>query len=100
MPPFITATGFDEKCYANATLYVPMSAIGRYRSAREWKKFKHIVGVMNPDINGDKEVNIADVNTLIDSILAGENSSNCDLNGDSEVNVADANILIDVVISR
>jgi len=100
VPPFITATGFDEKCYANATLYVPMSAIGRYRSAREWKKFKHIVGVMNPDINGDKEVNIADVNTLIDSILAGEHSSNCDLNGDSEVNIADANILIDVAISR
>ena len=54
------------------------------------------------DVNGDGEVNIADVNALIDIILNGQDDSAttamADVNGDSEVNVADINALIDIIL--
>ncbi len=53
------------------------------------------------DVNGDGEVNIADVNALIGLILedAGPMNPRADVNGDGEVNIADVNTLIDLVIS-
>ena len=55
------------------------------------------------DVNGDGEVNIADINALIDTILSGnadsETATRADVNGDSEVNVADVNALIDLILS-
>ncbi len=54
------------------------------------------------DVNGDGEVNIADVNALIDIILGGyANASTmkrADVNGDGEVNIADVNALIDIIL--
>ena len=50
------------------------------------------------DVNGDGEVNIADINTVIDAILSNNGNSNCDVNGDSEVNIADANTIIDIIL--
>lgn len=54
------------------------------------------------DVNGDGEVNIADINTLIDIILGGgadvDMLKRADVNGDSEVNVADINSLINIII--
>jgi len=54
------------------------------------------------DVNGDGEVNIADVNTLIDLILGGMSSDDtarrADVNGDGEVNIADVNTLIDLIL--
>jgi endonuclease I len=51
------------------------------------------------DVNGDGEVNIADINALIDAILGGDNHSNFDVNGDSEVNIADVNKVIDYILA-
>ncbi len=51
------------------------------------------------DVNGDGEINIADVNALIDMILSGGISSPGDVNGDGEVNIADVNALIDLILS-
>ena len=51
------------------------------------------------DVNGDGEVNIADVNALIDMILKGEASDNADVNSDGEVNIADVNNLIDLILT-
>ncbi len=50
------------------------------------------------DTNGDGEVNIADVNFLIDMILAGNTLPVGDVNGDSEVNIADINAVIDLIM--
>ncbi len=53
------------------------------------------------DVNGDGEVNIADVNALIDVILtSGEGESNeaADVNRDGEVNIADINAVIDIIL--
>ena len=51
------------------------------------------------DVNGDSEVNIADVNALIDKILSQSGDEKCDVNSDGEVNIADVNALIDLILS-
>ena len=49
-------------------------------------------------MNGDGEVNIADVNAVIDLILTGRSSAAGDVNGDGEVNIADINSIIDLIL--
>lgn len=51
------------------------------------------------DVNGDGEVNIADVNVLIDAILTGKPIDGADINGDGELNIADVNALIDIILT-
>ena len=50
------------------------------------------------DVNGDGEVNIADVNAIIDMILSGNQDKMGDVNGDGEVNIADVNAEIDLIL--
>ena len=52
------------------------------------------------DVNGDGEVNIADINALIDMILAGIQDKMGDVNGDDEVNIGDVNAVIDLILSH
>ena len=52
------------------------------------------------DVNGDGEVNIADVNAVIDYILSGTFSIPADVNGDGEVNIADVNALLDIILAN
>ena len=62
----------------------------------------HFIKGGNPrpgDVNGDGEINIADVNALIDMILSQNISESGDVNGDSEVNIADVNAVIDMILS-
>ena len=51
------------------------------------------------DVNGDGEVNIADVNALINMILTGESQPSGDINEDGEINIADVNALLDIILS-
>ncbi len=51
------------------------------------------------DANGDLEVNIADVNTVIDLIFGGNgNQMAADVNMDGEINIADINAIIDIIL--
>lgn len=50
------------------------------------------------DVNGDGEVNIADVNAVIEMILDAHAAPAGDVNGDGEVNIADVNALIDIIL--
>ena len=55
------------------------------------------------DVNGDGEVNIADVNAII-GIILGETAQadvvkRADVNGDGEVNIADVNAIIDIILN-
>ena len=53
------------------------------------------------DVNGDGEVNVADVNTLINAILLGVTTNGrMDVNGDGEINIADINALIDLILNQ
>ena len=50
-------------------------------------------------MNGDGEVNISDVSSIIDIILnSGENQAG-DVNGDGEINIVDINAVIDLMLS-
>jgi hypothetical protein len=49
-------------------------------------------------VNGDGEVSISDVNTLIDLIATGETSPAADVNGDGEVSISDVNVVIDIIL--
>jgi hypothetical protein len=51
------------------------------------------------DVNGDGEVNIADVNYVIRAILSDQADENCDVNGDDEVNIADVNFIIKIILA-
>ena len=56
-------------------------------------------GGLKGDVNGDGEINIADVNAVINVIL-GDGSSNpsADVNDDGEVNIADVNVIITIIL--
>ena len=52
------------------------------------------------DVNGDGEVNIADINAVIDIILGGNGDMTAaDVNGDGEINITDINAVIDIILS-
>ena len=67
-----------------------------YRVDENWYPyFGQIVDDLKPDVlgdvNGDREVNIADVNAVINIILDGsDDTTAADVNGDGEINIADA----------
>ena len=58
-------------------------------------------GFIRGDVNGDGEVNVADVNMLIDIVMGGVDNSDgrSDVNGDGEVTVADINEVINIILS-
>ena len=104
-------------CNETATLYVPTGSMTAYQSADGWKEFKNIVeiseaefneaidhleemyGYVAGDANGDREVNILDVNTVVDAILEGKQDISYDMNDDFEVNIADINAIINMILS-
>ena len=105
IPPLLYHDAFNAKAYAQATLYVPEESVEAYQTASEWSRFATIVGIEfqeeNPaDVNGDGEVNIADVNAVIDAILGDVQNDRCDVNGDGEVNIADVNSIIDWILNH
>lgn len=55
----------------------------------------HIKG----DVNRDKQVDIADVNTVIDCILGNDTTTDADVNGDNKADIADVNSIIDYILS-
>ncbi len=61
-----------------------------------------VAGGKKGDVNGDGEVNVADINACIDVILGGlvssETRTRADVNGDGEINVADINAIIDIIL--
>ena len=50
------------------------------------------------DVNGDGNVNIGDINSVIDMILKGQFDPSGDVNGDGAVNIGDINALIDIIL--
>ena len=78
----------------NASTYVDDLCL--YYTGEEGGPDQGITG----DVNGDGEVNIADVNAIIDLILTARSETAADVNGDGEVNIADVNAVIDIILSK
>ena len=91
--------------YSNRTLHVLQGTADAYRADENWHPyFGLIIDDLKPDVpgdvNGDGEVNIADVNAVIDIILGGnDDNTAADVNGDGEINIADINAVIDIILS-
>ena len=73
-------------------------------SELECMYFGEEAGFLPGDVNGDNEVNIADVNAIIAIILSGntddETRERADVNNDGEVNIADVNAIIDIILTN
>lgn len=70
----------------------------QYTDYCDVRSFVYHEAVMG-DVNGDGEVNIADVNAVINMILTGSAATAGDVNGDGEVNIADVNAIISIILS-
>ena len=101
-PPNITSSTFSSSAVSTATLQVPLESLEAYQQHTYWKKFGHIlpfIGAGPGDIDGDGEINIADVTKLIDKLLSGEElPAYIDVNGDGSVDIADVTKLIDQLL--
>ena len=87
-------------------LHVPLGTTSAYRAEKGWKDFVNIVEEVFPhhdgDINGDGEINIADINAVIDYIMTGNSWFEyfMDENGDGEINIADINAIINMILTQ
>lgn len=85
----------DYAIYDKVPLYVPSGSVQAYKEADDWCRFKTIIGISVSDIydvNGDNEITISDINSVIEVIILGSNHpnyNNCDVDGDGEVTIAD-----------
>ncbi len=88
---------FDETAHAIITNEQTSATIDL--ADMDYMCFGEVVAHITGDVNGDSEVNIADVNAVIDLILSGNFGPLADVNGDGEVNIADINALIDIILA-
>ena len=90
--------------YSGRTLHVLQGTADAYRADENWYPYfgkivdDLILETPTGDVNGDREVNIADVNAGIDIILNGSENPSGDVNGDGEINIADVNAVIDIIL--
>jgi hypothetical protein len=62
--------------------------------------FGEVETYITGDVNADNEINIADINAVIDIILASGSTPCADVNGDGEINIADVNALINIILTN
>lgn len=88
----------------NPTLYVPAESVEAYKSTFPWSRFSKIVGGMPKlgDVDGDDNVDVADVVAQIDYVLGGSstsfNSDNADVTWDGRIDVSDVVDLINYLL--
>lgn len=85
------------------TLKVPINSVEDYQAAAQWQEFLIVPSAKLGDVNGDGEVNVADVSALV-AIVMGDTShpdyrARADVNGDTEISVADVSSLVAIVMS-
>lgn len=102
VPPSITQRTFNSRTYA--TLYVPTGCREAYLAADYWKEFKQIVEFCDGDVNGDAQLDVADI-TLLVNIITGYDAPHeirlaADIDGDGEVTTADVELLVKRLLGR
>ena len=88
---------YEKSGHSNTANYVDDFTL--YYTGEEGGPVEFITG----DVNGDGEVNVADVNAVLSIVLGSPVDDatlrRADVNGDSEINVADINMLIDIILN-
>ena len=91
----------EDVTYINKTSFFEISTqTNKYQVKDITADFLPYLDDKKGDVNGDKEVNIADVNCLIGIILGDPNvyGTRADVNDDTEVNIADVNAVIAIIL--
>ena len=95
-------SNFDLEVYGQATLFVPVTSLEDYKTAKYWKQFSLIRPIGDTDGNG--LLGIADVTELIDILLTSQGNEihfgASDVNGDGKVNITDVTELIDTLLAQ
>ena len=96
---FAVDYGVDDEGYEEVTLltFKAYNGMAVYKIGRNVSAGEEPQGTPG-DVNGDGEVNIADVNAVIDLILSGKTTTAGDVNHDGEVNIADVNAVLDLIL--
>lgn len=102
-PPFVSDESVFYGFTDTATLHVPWIAVEAYQQAQYWKNFVHIEAIIPEagDVDGDGELGISDVSSLIDNILAGKwlDNPGADVDGNGVVDIGDVSALIDLLLN-
>ena len=90
--------------YDQARLLVHQDALEAYNTAQYWNLFNKTIAIEQiGDADGDGNVKISDVSTLIDYLLSsntsGINLDAADVNGDGKVSITDVASLINYLLS-
>ena len=88
---------------STATLYVPAGSVDAYKAASQWKDFniESYKEEATGDIDGDGEIDVADIQHIINMIVGTEvSTSMADINGDDDVDIADIQAIINIIISN
>lgn len=101
-PSMPKANSFSD--YTTPILYVPEESLEAYQTTDCWSRFTNIVPIKKGDVNGDSQLSITDVTSLIYLLLNGDESTvntvNSDVNGDGKVNIADVAELINMLLAN
>lgn len=74
-------------------------AVTAYNASGIESEFSNEVSAIVGDVNLDNAINIVDVQSIVNSILASTNHVSHDLNDDGSVNVADLQLEVNLVLS-
>ncbi len=103
--PSIASNTFFEINKNVCELHVLAGCYQSYRDADYWNQFYIIiedleVPMVPGDVNGDENVNVSDVTTLVNMILGvvAKDEQVADINGDGKVNVSDVTALINIIL--
>ena len=92
--------GIPDDC----VLYVPCGTLISFKQSEEWNKvFKIIKEYPQKDINGDGNIDIADLNIAINIMLHKEDVTapyEADVNADGTVDIADINMIINGILGK
>ena len=102
-PVSIPADGDKTKLYFDTgnTLSYPNAAMN-INAFRAWIQLPGVADSCLGNVNGDQQINVTDVTTLVDYILGNECSvffpDNADVTADGEINVTDVTALVDIIL--
>lgn len=91
--------------YSGRTLHVPQGSVDAYQANSKWcPYFGQIVEMdsetgLKGDVNGDGEVNLADMNAIFDIILGNGYTAAADVNGDGNISIDDVVELVDILVN-